>query len=66
MDVFSTEPLPKESPLWQMENVLLSPHNADMTATFLNDSVRRFVDNMSGFLSGEEVSIHRVDARAGY
>ncbi|CAM9310026.1 unnamed protein product, partial [Heterosigma akashiwo] len=36
LDVFTIEPLPKESPLWSMENVLLSPHNADMTSYFLH------------------------------
>lgn len=66
LDVFCTEPLPKESPLWEMDNVLLSPHNADMTATFLNDSVGLLVDNMSRFLAGEKASMHRVDTRAGY
>jgi phosphoglycerate dehydrogenase-like enzyme len=28
LDVFETEPLPQDSPLWDMKNVLLSPHNA--------------------------------------
>jgi phosphoglycerate dehydrogenase-like enzyme len=28
LDVFETEPLPQDSPLWSMRNVLLSPHNA--------------------------------------
>lgn len=66
LDVFCTEPLPKESPLWGMENVLLSPHNADLTATFLNDSVRLFADNVLNFISGEEASMYLVDKRAGY
>lgn len=66
MDVFCKEPLAEESALWGMENVLLSPHNADLTATFLHDSVRLFVDNMASFLAGEEVSIHLVDKKAGY
>ena len=34
LDVFQKEPLPKDSPLWDMPNVLLSPHSADRTATF--------------------------------
>ena len=28
LDVFETEPLDKESPLWKMENVILTPHNS--------------------------------------
>lgn len=34
LDVTTIEPLPKESPLWELDNVLLSPHNMDKTATF--------------------------------
>ncbi|CAM9808118.1 unnamed protein product [Ectocarpus sp. 13 AM-2016] len=66
LDVFCKEPLPAESDLWGLENVLLSPHNADLTAHFLNDSVRLFADNVGNFVKGEEVSIHLVDKRAGY
>lgn len=36
LDVTSIEPLPKESPLWKLDNVLLSPHNMDMTKTFVS------------------------------
>lgn len=66
LDVFCKEPLPAESALWGLENVLLSPHNADLTAHFLNDSVRLFVDNVINFVKGDEVSIHLVDKKAGY
>ncbi len=37
LDVTTIEPLPKESLLWKLENVLLSPHNMDMTETFVSD-----------------------------
>lgn len=64
--MFAREPLPTKSPLWDMENVLLSPHNTDLTATFLHDSVRKFVDNAGNFAKGEEMSIHLVDKEQGY
>mmetsp|Transcript_4948 Transcript_4948/g.14431 ORF Transcript_4948/g.14431 Transcript_4948/m.14431 type:complete len:340 (-) Transcript_4948:125-1144(-) len=35
LDVFAVEPLPAESPLWDCENLLLSPHNADLTADYM-------------------------------
>ena len=38
LDVFSTEPLPEDHPLWDIDNVLLSPHNMDKTATFMKEA----------------------------
>ena len=46
LDVFEEEPLPAESPLWGMESVLLSPHCADQTMTWLEDASRAFLDNL--------------------
>ena len=34
LDVFATEPLPASSPLWDLPNVFMSPHNADRTKEF--------------------------------
>ena len=34
LDVTETEPLPQDSPLWELDSVLLSPHCADRTKTF--------------------------------
>jgi phosphoglycerate dehydrogenase-like enzyme len=36
LDVTAVEPLPTDSPLWKLDNVLLSPHNMDMTETFVS------------------------------
>ena len=36
LDVTAIEPLPKDSPIWKLDNVLLSPHNMDMTKTFVS------------------------------
>ncbi len=67
LDVFSTEPLPESSPLWDLPNVLISSHNADMTASFRHESVACFVRNCSNFLQGgRESLVNVVSAKEGY
>ena len=38
LDVFATEPLPQSSELWDLPNVLISPHNMDQTGTFMHEA----------------------------
>jgi len=52
LDVFATEPLPAESPLWDLPNVLVSPHNSNASAgndarvnTLFLDNLKRFTAN---------------------
>src|SRR6185436_8834723 len=52
LDVFDTEPLPEDHPLWKMPNVLLSPHTADRVNGFLTPALECFLDNLSRFRSG--------------
>lgn len=65
LDVFAVEPLPQSSPLWTMDNVLISPHSADMTPGFLHKAVRLFVENVNRLLRGEEL-LNLVDKQLGY
>jgi len=65
LDVFVNEPLPKESPLWDLDNVLISPHSADHTATWLNDAMDLFVENFDRFVHGHPLK-NVVDKAAGY
>ena len=65
LDVFVCEPLPKTSPLWDLPNLLLSPHNADMTRTFRHKSVKFFTKNCHRFIAGEELE-SVVDKKLGY
>lgn len=52
LDVFATEPLPADSPLWTMENVLVSPHSGS-TATSENRKITDiFCHNMECYLDG--------------
>ena len=65
LDVFDQEPLPPDHPFWDCENVLLSPHCADHTATWLEEATAFFVDNFRRFERGQPL-YNIVDKRAGY
>lgn len=65
LDVFDTEPLPPTHPFWRLDNVLLSPHCADHTATWLDEAMDFFVENFRRFDRGEPLR-NLVDKRAGY
>jgi phosphoglycerate dehydrogenase-like enzyme len=65
LDVFNAEPLKPEHPFWSMENVLLSPHTADRTATWLEEAVELFLENYKRFAAGEPL-LNVADKRLGY
>ncbi len=65
LDVFEVEPLPAESPLWGMENVLISFHTADHTKDWLDDAVSLFMEEFGRWRSGQPLK-NVVDKRAGY
>lgn len=53
LDVFATEPLPVDSPLWTMANVLVSPHSASTSDRENARITELFCDNLRRFLAGE-------------
>jgi phosphoglycerate dehydrogenase-like enzyme len=65
LDVFEVEPLPIESPLWRMPNVLVSPHRAGDHEGWEPDVVALFVDNLRRFAAGEPLR-NVVDIELGY
>lgn len=67
LDVFEREPLPAESPLWGMDNVLVSPHSADNTVApdSLQLTLEFFMRNLRRYGNGEPLE-NVVDKRAGY
>jgi phosphoglycerate dehydrogenase-like enzyme len=52
LDVFATEPLPAESPLWDMPNVLISPHAAAMSERQDERRMDLMVDNLRRYVEG--------------
>jgi phosphoglycerate dehydrogenase-like enzyme len=65
LDVFDEEPLPAGHPFYRMENVLLSPHCADHTASWLDDAMRFFLDQFGRFSRGEPLR-NVVGKKLGY
>lgn len=65
LDVFEVEPLSKESPLWSLENVLLSPHIADRNSGWLANSLQFFIDNCHKFINGQKLE-NVVNLELGY
>lgn len=53
LDVFETEPLPADSPLWNLENVILTPHVSGGTPHYFSRFARLFADNLRRFLHNE-------------
>jgi phosphoglycerate dehydrogenase-like enzyme len=53
LDVFVTEPLPAEHPLWDLPNVIVTPHIAGATPLADDRAAAIFVDNLGRYLRGE-------------
>ena len=65
LDVFEVEPLPENSPLWAMDNVLLTAHCVNHTRDWLDDAVVFFAEQFARWRRGEPLR-NIVDKRAGY
>lgn len=65
LDVFETEPLPETSPLWSLENVIISPHCSSVSADWEEASFRLFLKNLRRWIDGETL-INIVDPERGY
>ncbi len=64
LDVAAREPLPPESPLWDMPNVLISPHSASTVNTENAKIVQIFCDNLRCFLDGRVAQMRNVFDKA--
>src|SRR5262249_44279036 len=62
---FAGEPLPPESPLWDLPGVLVTPHIATNVPEYLARAIEQFATNVRRFLVGEPL-LNQVDRRLGY
>ncbi|WP_425480783.1 D-2-hydroxyacid dehydrogenase [Sciscionella sediminilitoris] len=65
LDVFATEPLPGDSPLWTMPNVLISPHMSGDFIGWEDALAELFADNFERWIAGAELR-NIVDKSLGY
>ncbi len=65
LDVFETEPLPRDNPLWNLDNVILSPHCSSVYKGWELGSIHMFADNLDRWRKGEAL-FNVVDPARGY
>ena len=56
LDVFATEPLPEDSPLWDLPNVVVTPHAVALSARENQRIVELFVANLGRYIDGEPLA----------
>lgn len=65
LDVFTTEPLPTDSKLWELPNVFLSPHIAGNMDDYNLQATKLFCENLKRYLNGKKL-LNVVDKKKGY
>jgi phosphoglycerate dehydrogenase-like enzyme len=65
LDVFEEEPLPSTSPLWNMSNVIISPHVSGNSADYHEKAARLFIENLERYLENRPL-LNRLKREQGY
>lgn len=65
LDVVSEEPLPDTSALWNMPNVIITPHLAGLSPSYLDRAIPLFADNLTRFPRYNEM-LNVIDKQKGY
>ncbi len=65
LDVFESEPLPESSPLWKMDNVLITPHCAAVSPLYLDRAMQCFCENLALYMNNKSM-MNVIDKERGY
>jgi D-2-hydroxyacid dehydrogenase (NADP+) len=65
LDTFAVEPLPPASPLWDMPNVIITPHIAGSADDYMQKALNVFCENLKRYLNGQRL-LNVVDKKQGY
>lgn len=60
LDVFMKEPLPEGSPLWEAQNLIITPHVGGMSDIYLDQALPIFEENLRRYLKGERKDLINV------
>jgi phosphoglycerate dehydrogenase-like enzyme len=66
LDVFEKEPLSEGSPLWELENVIITPHTSGSTEYYDERVMDIFLPNLDAYIKEKDPHINRVDYIKGY
>lgn len=66
LDVFAQEPLPTDSPLWRLDNVILTPHSSGSTMHYNDRALDIFTENLANYVQGHALSRNVVDLERQY
>ncbi|WP_086315647.1 hypothetical protein A5821_003150 [Enterococcus sp. 7F3_DIV0205] len=66
LDVFEEEPLPENSPLWTMKNVLITPHISGLTPKFKTKLLTIFMQNLKQYLTDKTLAKNEIALHQGY
>jgi phosphoglycerate dehydrogenase-like enzyme len=65
LDALTVEPLPRESPLWSLENVMITPHSSNSSPNVHERTVALITENVRRYKRGEAL-LNVVNLEAGY
>ncbi|MFO7321674.1 MAG: D-2-hydroxyacid dehydrogenase [Chloroflexota bacterium] len=65
LDVFEEEPLPPTSPLWKLDNVIISPHISGLSVNYHRKAAALFSENLRRYIDNRPL-LNRVDRASGY
>ena len=65
LDVYPEEPLPEDSPLWQVPGLILTPHISGNSPHYMERAVVLFAENLQRFVTGRPL-INEFDFERGY
>ncbi|CAJ1193599.1 D-2-hydroxyacid dehydrogenase [Companilactobacillus nantensis] len=66
LDVTTPEPLPSDSPLWDMKNVIITPHDAGASVHYEERAFDIFKQNLKSYVENGEVVVNEVNYSTGY